>query len=763
MVELSEPQTALGKALRNQMSAERWQREVEASLARAAVLEAVAARREETGLSWRRALAAVTPDVSWPTYRAWRRKHDRLQGPSWERLLDERLPPSTALAESIEAAARMLRKADPTVTTKAARGHLVEEYGEAGAVSDAKLRRIWVAAGLNNPPGPPPGKSGVVSVRPAQGETVESFHGGAGLALLSAADVETGVTLRLAQCISAAAKAVGPTSGEILDDSVDRDERGRFTAAYNARWREGVATGEVDERWAGDVRKAARRDLSKLRTGKLSAENLASKLFGMGATPLLTERRGFDGLAGPCGAWLGVTCATAYMPATFDKLLAELGLLGVGDSLWDTHAAQWSRLTRRWSTPGPDWLQTIAYIDGTADPYWTQAYALSGKVSRVGRVMPCLTRVALNSGAGVPLLVETHVGAAPLKRSLGRMLERLRAAVGPAAAVDRLTVIDSEAGKAGVLWALHAQHDVFFISVLKGNVLQGANLQQEGPWQTFRERDELCESGVRLFGKDGPAEGLPLRAVQMRRPGSHHAQTTVFATNAGIDDLPTADVASTYLARWPKEEQSFRDGRNGGGLNRSHGYGREQVDHVALVDKLSASDAGVVRAEAALNEATRTGEQLAADLAKAPPATRKAALKLSKSQVARATRVLARRQAAAEKVRSLPATIQQRDTGRDSVMTCLKVSMLALVEFVLKEYFGGTAMEWRTFIEQVVALPVTVRTTKARRLFQIHANPRQPALMVQVATAVAEVNRRELRQGKRLLVFELVETGPGGS
>jgi len=70
MVEPSEPQTALGKALRDQMSAERWQREVEASLARAAVLEAVAVRREETGLSWRRALAAVTPDVSWPTYRA---------------------------------------------------------------------------------------------------------------------------------------------------------------------------------------------------------------------------------------------------------------------------------------------------------------------------------------------------------------------------------------------------------------------------------------------------------------------------------------------------------------------------------------------------------------------------------------------------------------------------------------------------------------------------------------------------------------------
>jgi len=58
---------------------------------------------------------------------------------------------------------------------------------------------------------------------------------------------------------------------------------------------------------------------------------------------------------------------------------------------------------------------------------------------------------------------------------------------------------------------------------------------------------------------------------------------------------------------------------------------------------------------------------------------------------------------------------------------------------------------------------VAVRTTKSRRLLQIHANPRQPALLVQAATAVAEVNRRKLRLGKRLLIFGRVETGPGGS
>jgi len=131
--------------------------------------------------------------------------------------------------------------------------------------------------------------------------------------------------------------------------------------------------------------------------------------------------------------------------------------------------------------------------------------------------------------------------------------------------------------------------------------------------------------------------------------------------------------------------------------------------------------------------------------------------------VKRTERALAQRQATAAKIQTLPATIQQRDTGRDSIMTCLKVTILALTEFVLKEYFGSLRAEWRTFIEALVVLPVTVRTTKSRRLFQIHANPRQPKLMTLLTEALVEVNRREVRQGKRLLVFELIEAGTGGS
>ena len=182
------------------------------------------------------------------------------------------------------------------------------------------------------------------------------------------------------------------------------------------------------------------------------------------------------------GAWLGVLGATAYMPATLDKTLAELALLDAGGEMWRVHARTWSELTAPWSTPGADWMRSVAYIDGTADPYWTRAFAASGKVSRVGRVMPSLTRVAIHSGEGVPLLVETHAGAASLKDRLLPMFKELDRATGPGADVGRLTIVDAEMGTAGSIWAMHDQTKMRFVTVIKGAVAKGATLSNEGEW-----------------------------------------------------------------------------------------------------------------------------------------------------------------------------------------------------------------------------------------------------------------------------------------
>jgi len=142
---------------------------------------------------------------------------------------------------------------------------------------------------------------------------------------------------------------------------------------------------------------------------------------------------------------------------------------------------------------------------------------------------------------------------------------------------------------------------------------------------------------------------------------------------------------------------------------------------------------------------------------------RNKALALADKALSRATSTVAKQRLKKAALETMPRTIYQRDTTRDGVMTCLKLNLAMLIEFVLREYFGGLSLEWRTFIEQFVTLPVTVRTTQTRRLYQIHANPRQPENMARLAAALCQVNARKVHQDGRLLVFELREPPKPGS
>lgn len=747
------PETKRGQALFARMSAARWEAVVEEALQKAAIVEAVQAHRDRTEESWKRCLQAVSPEVGWSKYLHWRRRYVKGEGPAWERLVDSRIPPLIRISEDVARAARALRRADRSITARSARELLQAEFGPDLAVSDASLGRIWAAADLrrvrksNGPSGSQPG------------EVVETFHGGGGLALLLAADAETGSSLRLAQAVldAGAGAEAGPETAEPRkEDDGTRDAHGRFTGEYNAQWREGVAPGERDARWNSDADKRATRNLEELPLVKHRPETLARKLLCMGSAALISERRGFDGLDGPSGSWLGVFGGTAYMPATLDKALAQLGLLSADTPLWDAHAALWATQSQRWSKGGPAWLQTALYIDGTSDPYWTRKFALSGKVERVGRVMPNLSRVAVASGAGVPLLVETHVGTVGLKKRLGPLLERLDSILGLGGDAGRLTIVDSEAGTAGAMWALHSISERVFVTVLKGPVRKGARVHGEGEWVAYRDRDEIREVEIDLKGKGAPPAGLTVRGVEMRRTGRNPV-TTLFATNAVAEDLDTATVVDAYLARWPAVEQLFRDARNGIGLNRNHGYGDGEVTHVALETNLERADKSVAHAKACKAAADATRAELNVATEELEASARNKALALADKAATQAEARLVAAKAKKARLDTMPTTIYQRDTTRDSVMTCLKFNLCMLVEFVLREYLGSAATEWRNFIEQFVELPVTVRTTNTRRCFEIHANPRQPQKMAQLADAIQEINARKIRQDGRLLVFKLRE------
>ena len=781
--------------LKERLSKPRWDAVVARAHERLAILRAVAAARaaQEVG-GEPGVLAALFPEVPWTSYVGWkRRERQRRGGEAWERQLDERAPPAPYhVSTQLRDAVSLLRRVKPDMTCAEAKGHLEKQLGKEGKVSDSTLHRIWKAAGQGLRPGAPAGSR----------TKVERLSCGGGLALLAAAAADTAVGGEMATAVLAIAALVGATkssgeapvargdaseettsgreeracdtadASEAATDAIGvvepetpagaadgRDDCGRFTAAYN---RAVHGSGGVDPRWQPDAEKRKRRDLTTLSLVKSSQATVAQKLLAIGLVPLLTERRGFDGLDGPSGGWLRAMGGTPYKAATLDRVMAELALLDVGRALWTTHAQQWARITKPWSEGSEHrWVRWACYVDATQDPYWTRHFASSGKVSRIGRVMPSLTRVALMGGPGVPLWVETHAGTVSLKKALLPMLDRFEAAVGKGE-LGRLTIVDNEMATVPLLMALDAREGKWFITVLKGALAKGAKRTAEGPWQRYREHDRIREVALIVHGKEAPEGGLPLRVVEMVREASRNPTSTLFTTDASPEELSTEEVPTAYLSRWPHQERRFRDGRNGMGLERSHGYSGAAVTHVALATAQEKSQGRVKRAEQAVTAAQGRTERARALLAGVTKEHRAAATEQvarAVADVGHAEKALLAVQQDAQHLSTTPREIYVRDTTRDGIATCLKMAALMLIEYVLKEYFGDLRMEVRTFIEAFVWLPVTMRETPTTRTYEIEASERSPEDTKRLRVACAEATRRKLVADGRRLRFNVRDPG----
>lgn len=769
--------TAQTRSLWNALAPERWALLRARAEERVRTLAAVAEEWERTGRR-RQALETVAPTLHWSTYLNWCRCEATRAGAPWERQLDVRVPPPPVVVPAeVRASACTLRLLVPGMSYDAARERLIAQFGkEKGGISDASLKRIWKEGGLARPRGR----------QRAPKEDVVRLSGGAGLAFLAAAAAETRVVAELGAAVEAhvaaalaAAEAragvegAGSIGGDALTESLSpppaareeeavaptlspdgRDARGQFTASYNHAAR---GTGARDPRRDSEERKRTRRSVEDLRLAGSSAAIIGWKLLAIGAAPLLTERRGFDGLDGPTGDWLAALGGHPYQAATLDKALAELAYVDAGEVLWSTHGEQWARITLPWrtSTDAAPWLRWVVYVDATQDPYWTHAYAVSGKVSRVNKVMPCLTRVAMTGGPGVPLAVETYAGSVSLKKELVPFLDRMEGVLGDGE-LGRLTVMDAEMATRPLMTELAARPDRWFITVLKGGTAKAARKADFTTWQRYRERDLIREVSIR-FGGEGEAEGdLTLRGIEMIREGSRNPTTTTFATNASAAELSSSQVVDAYLSRWPHQEQRFRNARNGLGMDHAHGYGGEMVTHVAFTTALEKAEGRVERAGHQVARVERAEANARVLLAGASAEQRdaaKAAVRSAERETAATRRK--QREAVVEQQRqsTKPREIYLRDTTRDGIVTSAKLTVLMLMEYALKEYFGGLRMEVRTFIESFVNLPVTIRRTQTETVYEIQENERNPRSMSQLRSACAAVNGRKLSADGRSLRF----------
>ena len=725
------------------------------------------------------------------TFRRWRERYCKwgLDG-----LIETRLPPrAESLSEAAREAIRTMRRVDPDCDVEAIIAH-VEQHHDF-KVGGTTVRLVLKEAGLARRTGPPSGD-------PHTGETRLEL---AGMKLVEAAAVKTGYVEALAVAVMTQG-AVLPSSPAAPLDRSGRDEFGRFEAEHNERFRKkpgdliGPGFASVQSTRVG-------KDPERFHLNQVGLSIIERKVWALMVSPLLGSGR-WDGIRVARGDLLGELCGYPYMPSTLDLFTRELKFLGISNTWWEIHARLWLAQTRQW---GNARTALVLYVDETNKPVWTELFSQASKVSQTGRVMPSMEVVAFHSGYGVPLWQVTHSGRAPLVREVPPLLKQLQGIL-DGAEIGRVIVIDAEGNSIPFLKGLESGDPLRgWVTRLRPSWVEGKKIFNRTNYRPYREGDRIRVGVGDFHDPDGGT--FRMRVVEIERRTTGSVTYLGASTRLSERDWSATDLSDLYFDRWPHQEANFRAVNQAVGSKQVHGYGKQLVDNVAVVTQLDELKNGLGKlatsyrtqqselaaaAGAAQTARTVLGRQerrlvtvtasLDARIAKGQRIT-PALQRLAKERmvlhgdVVRSRVAVARHGTKLDKLSmrhtATEVRIQQgqarrtelesrlrifrHDVELDSTFALLKVGLVLLVTYVLKEYLGDARMEPVTFLERLATLPGRLRQTATLELVTFDYNHRDPEIMALLAAHAQAINALQLptRSGRVLRIA--VDSAPPSS
>ena len=714
------------------------------------------------------------------TFRRWQERYGKwgLDG-----LIETRLPPrAESLPDAAREAIRTLRRVDPNCAVEAIILHVERHHHF--RVGGTTVRLVLREAGLARPTGPPAGDS-------RAGETRLAL---AGMKLVEVAAVKTGYVEALARAVVTQAE-VAPTSPVSPVDTSGRDDFGRFEAAHNERYRK--KPGDlIGPGYASVQSTRVGKDPERFHLSQVGPDIIERKVWALMVSPLLGGGR-WDGIRVARGDLLGELCGYPYMPATLDLFTRELKFLGISNTWWEIHARLWYAQTRHW---GDARTALVLYVDETNKPVWTELFSQASKVSQTGRVMPSMEIVAFHSGYGVPLWQVTHSGRAPLVREVPVLLNQLRGILG-GAEIGRIVVIDAEGNSIPFLKGLEAgDPHRGWVTRLRPSWVEDKKIFNRTNYRAYRDGDRI-RAGVADF--NDPAGGtFRMRVVEIERRTTGAVTYLGASTHLPERDWSATELSDLYFERWPHQEANFRAVNQAVGSKEVHGYGKQLIDNVAVVTQLDDLNNGLAklatscraqksellaaagevqkadillrRRERRLVTVTATLETRIAKGQRITPALKR----LSKERTALGTEVVrlrvatARQSAKLDKLSARHATTNARidqgqaqlkelesrrhifrhDVELDSTFALLKVGLVLLVTYVLKELLGDARMEPVTFLERLATLPGRLRQTPTLEIVTFDYNHRDPEIMALLDAHAEAINALQLpTRGGRVL------------
>ena len=787
-----EPRTKKAKRVKSLISATNWDKRVAAAQEDERKVLAVMALVKE-GDSLNDAVGKVGGDQGRSTLKRWVLRYERngLEG-----LIDTRTPRET------KARIAALHAASPEVSAQEVAESLVEE-GVKAPPSASSISKEFRRSDDRR-------KYAAAKERESKPKVVELPLAGA--ELLLAAELETGVMGSLTDMVMAIAREAKEAAGdaEPAKDTVGRNRLGHFTVKYNAE-----RARKPGQAIAGYLRSAGEKAHGRVPTWPRFVRerrgSIARKVETLVLSWALADTKGWNSLRAEKVAGLQPLTGYAYMPSTLAKMTSALAISAAGDRFLEAVGGRWHQVaSKRWGERG---AIAALYVDNHAKEVWSSLYTLSGKVSHLNRVMPCITTTYVHTGAGAPLVAAVQSGAAPLAPRLLEFVEKTEKQLEEE--VRRAVVIDAEGSTFDVLESFVGRNadetkSRIIVTPLRPSRAPESEIKH-GPgsyYRPYREHDELRIGRATLTHKSS-GRTLEIGTLEVRR--EHRETDTILLTNGLELGESGRDLADLYFARWPLQENAFKEG-GALGLAEHRGNCADMVANIAVETKLEklgrqrraaetkladlegqrgsreleAKKAGDeyheattelqqrrTKLDALIGVGLRDGKELGqaavghqAALARTEAtaiANRKAQAKKEENRSKRESLTAVTEKIAGEEAKlSKLKMIRRLDVEPEKILTATKLALSLLITFALREYLAIMAMASQTFLSRVVCLPGRREIVGCEEIVILYENPRDPEVNQAVRAACNILNERNLRREERNLCYR-VEPRPPAS
>jgi len=775
-----EPTSPLLGVVKSRISPESWEARVKAARRDELAMLGVA-KRVAKGLSLNEAIrkAVPAPRRSW-VIRNW----GAYQRQGFEALIDRRTPREPVLSRACEGIIQAARETDPKVTAER-----VLEILRGQKLKDLpSLSTIWLHFARVD------ARKRYSKKKEQAVEKVEELPY-AGGELLRAAELETGAIAALTDEVKELAEeAERASKGQTpARDVAHRDERGHFTGTYNRKRR----------RKRGEFIASYLRSAEEKAEGRVPAwprfvherrETLEAKLAMLTYAPLVSDTKGWNALRASEAAGLLPLTGFAYMPSTLAKFTSALAISNAGPRLLEAMGKNWHQVAQaHWEEPG---AMAALYVDNHAKEVWTSLFTKSGKVSHLSRVMPCITNTFVHTGAGTPLVASVQSGGAPLAPRLVQLIEEAEAKLG--GVVRRAVIIDAEGSTFDILESFKNKQRVIVTPLRPARAPELELTYSKGSYfRPYREHDELRIATAVLTHKTS-GRSLELGALLVRR--AHRESDTVLLTTGLSLGMEGRELADLYFARWPIQENAFKEGA-AVDLAKHRGNCGRMVANIAVVTELErlkaqvkggkaerrdltketprleetlkstrrehqrAVDALAVRRgrlDVVVTEGLREGKRFAKASVEHQQAMVRAeatqtlfddaqqALKTNITKAAALEEKLAKATARSTKLEPR-RTIRKLDVALDTVLTATKLTAALLITFVVREYLAAMPMTPQTFASRLFGVRGRRETRPDEERVIFYENRRDPAVNTALADACERLNERRLvRDGRKL-------------